>query len=60
MKLTNLLLTGLVALALGACSSSDDATSKSSEKSAVLAFNIAMPGSSSRSVQATDDARYGS
>jgi hypothetical protein len=43
MKLKSLLLTSLVALALGACSSNEDATGSQSEKNAYLGFSIAMP-----------------
>lgn len=49
MKLKNLFLTSLVALALGACSSSDDSTANvNAQKNAVLGFSIAMPTSTSR------------
>jgi enamine deaminase RidA (YjgF/YER057c/UK114 family) len=43
MKLKSLLLTSLVALALGACSSNEEATGVQTEKNAYLGFSIAMP-----------------
>jgi hypothetical protein len=53
MKLKSLLLTSLVALALGACSSNEEATSvdKTAQKNALLTVNLAFPqNASSRTV----------
>lgn len=53
MKLKNLFLTSLVALALGACSSSDDtAVNNNAEGNATFAFQIAMPAGTTASGRA--------
>lgn len=49
MKLKNLFLTSLVALALGACSNaSEEATTANTENNAVLGFSLSFPTSTSR------------
>lgn len=54
MKLTKFLLTGMAALALGACSSSDN-TPVNGDKTATLGFSINFPSSTSRAVDPTGE-----
>jgi hypothetical protein len=56
MKLTNLILTGMVALALGACSSSDNDATDPATATGALNFGFSMSASSSRATTGTADA----